>query len=859
MLKPLRDKARSLAEAAVALELVPRGMSKSGFVRACERCAPLHPLTVLALVRLCRKFGQNQRSLFSFLMSREPHGFASFLQQDIDPDDCPVFGLAELYDYTAEALGSGLSVGDGATRWAEVQSALEKSSSFTREEFGFIKVVGLLSAIGAFGELKPSAKLIELACDQPTRDFRKVQKALFDRSIIVERRHSGTIALWEGSNLDLTEELRQAAKQLPEGAGLAEKLNKLWCPRPLVAKRHSFQTGTIRFFTIRFADSRSLSKSLDVEPGADGLIVYCLPASRGECEQPIELAQNATVQEKMEVLVAIPTEVDALRDAVRELELLRWITTNTRQLQADPVARRELRSRIAVTENRVATEVQRLFSPDERKGGSTVWFHHGMRQHISSTRTLADFLSGICSKVYKYTPILKNELINRRSLSSAAAAARRNLIEAMIRCSTEYRLGFEGTPPEVSMYASLFEWTGIHRQEETGFVFGEPTQDDGLIAVWKRMERFFSSCELQRHSVADLFELLQGRPYGLKPGVIPVLFCAAALAHDTEIAFYEGGVFIPEISSEMFDRLVRTPGRFELRQYRVEGVRRDVFKRLAALFGSTAEVGTENLVTIMRPLYRFLHKLPAYCRQTKRLSARTLAIRSALLIAQEPDQLLFSQLPQACGLDPFSSTETDTAKSTRFFSELKNSLGELQRAYDDLLAELQELLFRAFGYSTGARSQLQTRARALAEYCVEPKMKACVSQLGDEQLEDASWIETIATILVGKAPRAWVDDDRIRYEVALTEIARNLRHLEALVHVEKRRIDNGESVGAIFRIGVSDRYSMEEGAVVVVENDDRDVFADAVIELRTMLAKFIDKPQLALAAIAAVSKHLLRK
>ena len=71
-------------------------------------------------------------------------------------------------------------------------------------------------------------------------------------------------------------------------------------------------------------------------------------------------------------------------------------------------------------------------------------------------------------------------------------------------------------------------------------------------------------------------------------GVIPVLFCAAAIVHDTEIAFYESGAFVPEVTVDVFERLLKSPGTFELRSYRIEGVRKTVFSEYAKLLGAVS-------------------------------------------------------------------------------------------------------------------------------------------------------------------------------------------------------------------------------------------------------------------------------
>jgi hypothetical protein len=849
----LYEKAGDLARKASDLGLSPRGMSLKAFVRSLRYCAPLHPLAALALVRLCRKFGQNQRSLFSFLTSREKHGFGSFLLRDCQPPS--FYGLSELYDYLAEGLGAGLAVGESATRWAEIQSALDRASSLGETEIRFIKSVGVLSAIGQIGEFKASPELICFALDIDSAEFRRCKRVLAEKSLIVERRHNGTIALWEGSDIDLDDEVRNASKYIATNASLAEKLNLLWAPKPLVAKRHSFETGTLRYFSVRFADTPTLSKSLEIEPGADGLLLYCLPLTSSERESLVDLASSTLLQERPGVLVAIPQEVNALKDAVRDLETLRYVQAHTRELEADAVARRELRSRISAAESRVSAEVQRLFSPEEQTARETAWFHHGMRMAIPTSRSLADFLSRVCDHVYSSTPTLRNELVNRRTLSSAASAARRNLLEAMVAKQDEALLGFTGTPPEVSIYSSILSATGIHRVEDDRYCFGPPKQGSALAEVWREITNFFANCELKRQTLADLFETLQSRPYGLKAGVIPIIFCAAAMAHDTEIAFYENGAFLPEISVDAFERLVKSPGSFGLRRYRIEGLRREVYLELAHLFGQPTPVKGASLLSVVKPLFRFLRRLPSYCQTTKHLSSRTLQVRTVLMQAKEPDQLLFRELPEACGMAPFDSTESDGTRAKQFFDALRTSITELQRAYEDLLGDIQELFFRAFDQPV--RAKLETRAQAIAQYCVEPRLKAVVNHIANVHMDDTLWIEAIATTIVGKAPKSWTDDDRIRFEIGVAEVSRNIRHLEALLYEERKRLDAGKRLEEVFRIGVADRHSMEVGAVVAVEQHEQKRFIEAVIDLQARVSALNVSPQIALAALASVSQSLL--
>jgi hypothetical protein len=856
--KALRQQARRRADRAFELGLAPHGFGKKQFVDTLEACAPLHPLVVLCLARLCRKFGQNQRSLFSFLTSREPHGLGTFLERPVGSTGSACFRLAELHDYVAEAFGSALSVGDAAGRWAEGEAALDRGRGLPPKALRLLKTIALLSAVGTDGKLKASLPILGFAESDASHESKQALDTLLSESIAVERKHIGTIALWEGSDVDIDERIREAARRTPSTGNLAKRANEHWTPRALVAKRHSYEKGTLRYFKAAFVDVTNLRSVIEAPTDADGVVLFALPSDAAERDELVALARTSEIRDRLDVIVGIPEDPSPLVDAVRELELLCWVQSHTPELQSDAVARRELRSRITVAESRVATEARRLFSPDEQSRPQTKWLHHGLEHPISSGRALAEFLSGVCDAVYPCTPVLKNELINRRTLSSAAAAARRTLIEAMINRPQLAGLGFEGTPPEVSIYASLLAETGIHQKNNDHWEFGQPQSDPALLRVWRRIIEYLDECELERRLATDLFNTLQRPPYGLKMGVIPVFFCAALLAHDTEVALYDEGSFLPEITVDAFERLLRSPERFSVRRYRIEGVRREVFRELAQVLGSTPDPRF-NLVSIVRPLYRFWNKLPAYSQKTNAVSKTAVAVRDALTAAKEPDRLLFDMLPKACGVEPIPPGDADADQLRDYIQTLRRALIELQRTYDDLLADVRTLVLRAFGASDESRQELQTRAAALLPHCIEGRLKAFVHQLQENGLSDVASVEAIGSLLVGKPPKAWIDVDRGRFEVVLAELTRAFRHLEALVFEELKRTRTGTQPIQIFRIGVSDRHSREYESVVSVEARDEEPLAQAVIGLTRALEAtgIAGNTQLALAALAMLSRQFL--
>ena len=69
------------------------GKPNKSYADVLSKCNPIHPLVTLLLNPISRqRFGQNERSIFSFLNSGEPNGFLYFLQNSDDKNDIRLSG-----------------------------------------------------------------------------------------------------------------------------------------------------------------------------------------------------------------------------------------------------------------------------------------------------------------------------------------------------------------------------------------------------------------------------------------------------------------------------------------------------------------------------------------------------------------------------------------------------------------------------------------------------------------------------------------------------------------------------------------------------------------------------------------------
>ena len=238
---------------------------------------------------------------------------------------------------------------------------------------------------------------------KPTpQDFDHSLKELERRSIAIYRRHRGAYALWEGSDIDIESRLTDAAAHLDPNQRLASIISDVLPPQPLIARRHLFETGTLRYFVIRYTDVERFETDLETPlDGADGLVLYALPATDIETETLVKKA--TTVSDRKEVLIAIPQSIGILQDAAAELARLHWVEKNTPELASDATAKRELAARTAEAQRTVLDRLSSLFGAaiDGQDEENTTWCHAGNTAQIDSRRELNEHLSSIFDSVYQ--------------------------------------------------------------------------------------------------------------------------------------------------------------------------------------------------------------------------------------------------------------------------------------------------------------------------------------------------------------------------------------------------------------------------------------------------------------------------
>ncbi|SHG73919.1 hypothetical protein [Geodermatophilus nigrescens] len=766
-----------------------------GGAETLQRCYPLHPVALLALPGLCAQLGQHGRTLFTFLSGAEPHSVAEFLATTAMPEGgepLPTVDLPRLFDFFA---GPGQSLAASTPRWLEIDVRIREAAGLPPEDLACLKAVGLLNLLGQAGGLRASADLIAYALSSadssPQQQWRTRLADLETRGWLTYRGFADEYRLWQGSDVDLRGRVADAREQL-RSLGAAELLTRLHSTGPVIAGKHSQRVGMLRYFTPSYADSTTGHLiALGPRDPADGALVYFL-------DDPERLSALTATADGRPILAVTTSAAEQVRDAAIEAAAALAVL-DQQDVHADRVARRELQDRAAGARRRLTASLEEAFRPGAAGVQWRLLGAEGPSAPLPAEHGLSRLLSDVCEQAYGHSPEVRNEMLGRRELTSQGAKARRNLLEAMVTSSTKERLGLQGYGPERAMYEALLHHTQLHRAGDDGeWSFGPPksTAGSSWAPAWGILTILINKATSEPVAVDTLYARLMAPPIGLKEGPIPVLLAALLLHRSEDVAIYQDGTYQPSLTIDLLERLIKTPGRFSLKTFNLVGTRSAVLAAVAdAVPGAVPAVRTRGrgarnttVLAAAAPLLNVARELPDYTRYTTLLSPSAVTVRTALFSAREPDELLFSALPAACGLEPFSpETRHRTDDVTAFGERLGSALKELQAAYDQLLvanatalaAELR-LPSAQLGDVALLREELRTRTAFLRGKALEQRLRTFAFTALDEHLDDRSWLEALSLAIGERPPAAWRDEDRERYASNLRGLVTVFRRVQAL-------------------------------------------------------------------------------
>ncbi|MBQ1022872.1 hypothetical protein [Micromonospora sp. C95] len=803
---------------------------------------PLHPLTTVVAPLLAAQIGQHDRSMTGFIANDEPHTVRRFLQSYASnrPSSASTVRIADAFDYFFTAGRTTILASANASRWMEIDNRIAEANGLPEQDQVILKTIGMLNLVDASGALRASMDTVLFALSDPitlndptARQLLADQvTSLVDRGFLVYRQFSDEYRVWRGSDVDLTSHIEQLINACDDHA--AVKVISTYLPTAVVAGKHSQRTGMLRHFVTKATDAGSPEligpSAADAE---DGLLLFHF----GD-EYTIP-----TVRTDRPVIAGVTAHAEKVLSTARYLHALHELPAN---VELDAVASTEVSERIAQASAELATRVAEAFLPSQL---APTWYLLPARAGAAvftadaetiKGRSLAELVSKACESVFPHAPHIRNEMLGRHKLTSQAAKARRELIVAMITAPTHQYLGIEGYGPERAMYSGVLEYLQLHRptdqraDEDTEllpFGFHEPEPGNSLHPAWTAMQQRMRAATAQPLRLDAVYELLEAPPFGIRPGVTPVIVLTALIIGSQELALFEEGTYQTRLTEALAERMIKSPERFAVKAMGVQAGPRKVAvtaiaQQIGARMPAAPPMNVRNVapLALTRELLDRARGLSAYADHTQQIPKQARAVRQVLKTAREPDTLLFTDLPSALDLEPIpASGEVNEQAARRYAESLSKALTVIGQADERLRTQVVKAIAAAFHMPTNLgklRQRLAVYTRHLADVnLVEAKLRGVIALAQETTLSDDEWLDPFVVRIVGRGLSDWRDGDIGTFT---NEVRAAARAIERLANLHQPTVTEPTDATFLSRaITVTQADGHELHTVVHLSEDER--------------------------------------
>lgn len=713
---------------------------------------PLDWLSSNVLVNSLQRYGQNERSLFSFLNDDTDYSIKKLKES--------FYSVSNVYDYLVNTLSSEINSSDNPHRaqWLTTFRALERAELVFDNDYvkvsEVIKTIGLVNIFSKVGGLFDNDFITNYFNLSRGFNVLPILEKLEKVGIIRFYKHSNKINFLEGTDLDLEQELITISREINPNFSITNEIKTLVDLPVLLVKRYSFETGTRRFFEYRVFESyQDLNEAEGVIDGYINLVFDDIKVSEIK-KKSKEFTSN--------IFVMYKNSSQIRNEVLTILKFGRLIEKHSEDANAKKLLDSERKFHMQQLENLV---INQLFNND-----INVWVNNGKIESIISKHKLYEWLTQICYKIYEKTPVFNNELINKQFLSTPINTARKYLIRSLLNNEHIKNLGFpeDKFPPQKAIYISLLKETGIHKKNsKLGYYeLTKPSSNSNLYNLWNESDAFLTSSLSNKRNLLEFYELLQASPYKLKKGFIDFWIPIFLIAKKEDYAlFHSNGGFVPFITEDTIDLIHKKPQDFLIKSYDVSGLKVNLlesYKELVQIGDSNSKGTQSTFLSIFGNFLRFQRGLNKYTLKTDKLSNKATKLREAILTSKDPEDALFNLFPTALGFHSLSIKEDEEVLNS-FTRHIQDAIREIRNAYDELLNRVEKVIIESFYCESSDfevyKDKIQSKINGINPATLGKTQNVYYKRLMSPLDDRVSWVKSVADVALSKGLEELLDEE----------------------------------------------------------------------------------------------------
>lgn len=475
-----------------------------------DECFPLNPLTVYCLIQICELSAQNERTLFTFLSDTDDDSFNSFLHSKSDG----LFDVDKIYDYFCP-LFKKAEEENIKTICYGTESLLSKLDD--PNEKRIVKTLAIILIINNPNELKPTSETISLATELSLEEVNKKISSMIGDHHLRKGDVTGYLFLASSSSKQIDDGINVLKKTKCQNIKLGEIADEINEKKYILPRKYNEENKITRFFRIAFFTEEDFLKVTSFnyyfeQNYCDGLVVYLLSDKLNA-----EDVQNKVASLKdSRVVVKIPRE--PIDDVFYKLLIdFACLKEYKKQKDLDDMVLAQVGLIMRENQNDIQNFINEYYETSFTYF-SSIYGNKG---------PFNEALSDIMDSIYYKKLIFNNELMNKKDVTTQYQKAVNHVIDWLLNGQKDFP--YSETSPESSIKFAFLDYNQQENESSKNF-----------RVVIEDLKKKLIGLEGKKITIKDVVQFLSKAPYGVKDGIVPILFAKAiSESSDNAIIYYQ--------------------------------------------------------------------------------------------------------------------------------------------------------------------------------------------------------------------------------------------------------------------------------------------------------------------------------
>ncbi|MHA6260032.1 hypothetical protein ACXYMX_08955 [Sporosarcina sp. CAU 1771] len=634
-----------------------------------EGSYPIHPVVLYLLPRISKVFGQNERTLFTFLESEETGGLKNHVRKSSS-----YYYADNLFEYFfAKNLDTyqNVDVINSLKTFKIIEMNLKKDEE-THDLYHVLKLITLWEISHSNSIYKIDSDLIAFAIGLKKTRVEELLEELNKKKFV---RFNRILLQWElmkGSSVVVDELIDEKIAELritqqKRLSFLSGNLKK----RYFLASGYNDKKDMTRFMKVDLMDSKEFLKNDTNEHSlmkedADGYIYLIILDSKSDLKFVTEKIKD--IQCEFLMFAVLTEDFKMIQQQVDREMVISTILTDKKTLSEHA----ELENELVLLHEELMYEISSFINVFLEFKSNVKWFNQKKSLNLKSIVDLVDKISNIMDKAYGNTPIVMNDSVNRMNVIGIQKASLQKVLDGVLESFDQPNIGIEGQGPDYLIYATVI------KNNEINLLELDKLKDENLKEIRKKL--LVQIKENPKDSLRQITKILSCPPYGIRKPLIPLFVTILLRDKWDQLMFYRNSMYIPALEAEKIYEMFDEPSEYSYDFHDYSEVLIEMMNKVENHLSSyISEHVLDNtpLIRVSSGLLNWLRKLPRHTQISNKLSDQELELKEIIRKSE---------------INPLASIEHLTKIYGDNFEELKLVISKLEESHSKFIQEVEKYL-----------------------------------------------------------------------------------------------------------------------------------------------------------------------